>query len=204
MYQNSKSGLRQSRQNDTNDIVIIDYMKPTKIMVKNKSKKKYILSENMETCHLNLDCKIKNYDGTFFTNPNNPENNEVFPNCCLVEYHDQSQTVQDELDELDEQDEQDELDEINNQNLAASIANNSEDIETDSRKLANAFKPINWNVSNGGMSKSQYKAYLSKLSVKKLYKMAKDKGIKITKKRNNKTLYIKKDTIVKKLCNSRV
>lgn len=203
MYQNSKSGLRQSRQNDNNDIVIMDYMKPTKIMVKNKSKKKYILSENMETCHLNLDCKIKNYDGTFFTNPNNPENNEVFPNCCLVEYHDQSQTVQDELDELDEQDEQDELDEINNQNLAASIGNNSVDIEIDSRKLANAFKPINWNVSNGGMSKSQYKAYLSKLSVKKLYKMAKDKGIKITKKRNDKTLYIKKDTIVKKLCDSR-
>ena len=194
MSQNNKSGLSQSRQNDSNDVVIMDYMKPTKIMVNDKSKKKYILSENIETCHLNLDCKIKNYDGTFFTNPNNPENNEVFPNCCLVEYHDQSQTVQDE---------QDEQDEINNQKLAASIGNSSEDIETDSRELANAFKPINWNVSNGGMSKSQYKAYLNKLSVKKLYKMAKDKGIKITKKRNDKTLYIKKDTIVKKLCDSR-
>jgi hypothetical protein len=209
MSQNSKSGLRQSHQNDSNDVVIMDYMKPTKIMVKNrnsvndKSKKKYILSENIDTCHLNLDCKIKNYDGTFFTNPNNPENNEVFPNCCLIEYHDQSQTVHDELDKQDGQDKQDKQDEINNQNLAASIGNSSVDIETDSQELANAFKPINWNVSNGGMSKSQYKAYLSKLSVKKLYKMAKDKGIKITKKRNNKTLYIKKDTIVKKLCDSR-
>lgn len=194
MSQNSKSGLSQSRQNDSNDVVIMDYMKPTKIMVNDKSKKKYILSENIETCHLNLDCKIKNYDGTFFTNPNNPENNEVFPNCCLVEYHDQSQTVQDE---------QDEQDEINNQKLAASIGNSSVDIVIYSQELANAFKPIFWNVSNGGMSKSQYTAYLNKLSVKKLYKMAKDKGIKITKKRNDKTLYIKKDTIVKKLCDSR-
>ena len=36
MSQNNKSGLSQSRQNDSNDVVIMDYMKPTKIMVNDK------------------------------------------------------------------------------------------------------------------------------------------------------------------------
>lgn len=210
MSQNSKSESRKSNSlrnvsntshmnNDSNDVIILDYTKPTNI--NNKSKKKYILSEDIQTCHLNLDCKIKKQDGTFFTNPNNPHNNEVFQNCCLVEFQDESSTVQDEQDHQDEQDKQDE---INIQNFAATIGNKLvNNIETATEDLANAFKPINWDVTKGGMSKSQYKAYLSKLNVKKLYKMAKDKGIKITKKRNDKTLYIKKDTIVKKLCDSR-
>ena len=54
----------------------------------------------------------------------------------------------------------------------------------------------------GGMSRVQYKAYLAKMDVKKLYKIAKGKGIKITKKKDGKTTYIKKDTVVQKLCDA--
>lgn len=55
---------------------------------------------------------------------------------------------------------------------------------------------------NGGMSKLQYKAYLAKMDVKKLYKIAKGKGVKITKKKDGKTTYIKKDTVIQKLCDA--
>lgn len=54
----------------------------------------------------------------------------------------------------------------------------------------------------GGMSKMQYKAYLAKMDVKRLYKIAKGKGIKITKKKDGKTTYIKKDTVIQKLCDA--
>lgn len=54
----------------------------------------------------------------------------------------------------------------------------------------------------GGMSKMQYKTYLAKMDVKRLYKMAKNKGIKITKKKDGKTTYIKKDTVIQKLCDA--
>jgi hypothetical protein len=54
----------------------------------------------------------------------------------------------------------------------------------------------------GGMSKMQYKAYLAKMDVKRLYKMAKNKGVKITKKNDGKTTYIKKDTVIQKLCDA--
>jgi len=47
---------------------------------------------------------------------------------------------------------------------------------------------------------SQYKTMLEKKDVKKLYKMAKEMGINITKKKYGKTSYIKKETIVKKIC----
>jgi hypothetical protein len=57
-------------------------------------------------------------------------------------------------------------------------------------------------VKEGGMSKMQYKAYLAKMDVKRLYKMAKNKGIKITKKKDGKTTYIKKDTVIQKLCDA--
>jgi len=56
--------------------------------------------------------------------------------------------------------------------------------------------------NTGGMSKMQYKAYLAKMDVKRLYKMAKNKGIKITKKKDGKTTYIKKDTVIQKLCDA--
>ena len=57
-------------------------------------------------------------------------------------------------------------------------------------------------AATGGMSKMQYKAYLAKMDVKRLYKMAKNKGIKITKKKDGKTTYIKKDTVIQKLCDA--
>ena len=57
---------------------------------------------------------------------------------------------------------------------------------------------------NSKHARSQYKAALmEKKDVKKLYKIAKEMGIKITKKRNGKTSYIKKETIVKKLCDAK-
>jgi hypothetical protein len=57
-------------------------------------------------------------------------------------------------------------------------------------------------IMPGGMSKMQYKAYLAKMDVKRLYKIAKGKGIKITKKKDGKTTYIKKDTVIQKLCDA--
>lgn len=57
-------------------------------------------------------------------------------------------------------------------------------------------------IIQGGMSKMQYKAYLAKMEVKRLYKIAKGKGIKITKKKDGKTTYIKKDTVIQKLCDA--
>jgi hypothetical protein len=51
--------------------------------------------------------------------------------------------------------------------------------------------------------RSQYKKMLEKKDVKKLYKMAKEMGIKITKKKDGKTSYIKKETIVKKICDAK-
>lgn len=60
-------------------------------------------------------------------------------------------------------------------------------------------------VSVGGKNTklSQYKKMLEKKDVKKLYKMAKEMGIKITKKKDGKTSYIKKETIVKKICDAK-
>lgn len=45
----------------------------------------------------------------------------------------------------------------------------------------------------------KYKKFLDGLDVKRLQKIAKTKGIKITKKKDGKTVYCKKDTIVSKL-----
>jgi hypothetical protein len=52
----------------------------------------------------------------------------------------------------------------------------------------------------GGMKVSAYKKYLENLTVERLHKIAKSKGVKITKKSGGKTVYVKKATIVKKLC----
>ena len=56
-------------------------------------------------------------------------------------------------------------------------------------------------LTTGGKhtSKASYKARLEKKSVESLYKMAKKLKISITTKRDGKTKYIKKDTVVKKL-----
>lgn len=51
-----------------------------------------------------------------------------------------------------------------------------------------------------GMKKSTYKKYLDGLTVERLHKVASSKGIKITKKKDGKTTYVKKATLVKKLC----
>ena len=54
----------------------------------------------------------------------------------------------------------------------------------------------------GGMSKKMlaYKKKLDKLSVDKLKKIAANKHIKITKKKNGAITYIKKSSIIRKLC----
>jgi len=50
------------------------------------------------------------------------------------------------------------------------------------------------------MSVAQYKKYLEALTTERLHKIASGKGVKITKKKDGKTVYVKKATIVKKLC----
>lgn len=51
----------------------------------------------------------------------------------------------------------------------------------------------------GGYSRKRYRDYLEKMDVQRLYKLAKNKNISVTVKRDGKTKYIKKDTVVKKL-----
>ena len=73
----------------------------------------------------------------------------------------------------------------------------------EAKTFAEKFCPSHgYTTKVGGMSKMQYKAYLAKMDVKRLYKMAKNKGIKITKKKDGKTSYIKKDTVIQKLCDA--
>jgi hypothetical protein len=50
------------------------------------------------------------------------------------------------------------------------------------------------------MGVSQYKKYLEGLTTERLHKIASTKGVKITKKKSGKTAYVKKATIIKKLC----
>jgi hypothetical protein len=50
------------------------------------------------------------------------------------------------------------------------------------------------------MSIPQYKKYLEALTTERLHKIASGKGVKITKKKDRKTVYVKKATIIKKLC----
>lgn len=55
--------------------------------------------------------------------------------------------------------------------------------------------------SGGAMGvKALYKQKLNALDVEKLRKMAINRGINIRKKKNGKTVYVKKATIVQKLC----
>ena len=58
------------------------------------------------------------------------------------------------------------------------------------------------NQSGGGnqVAKTLYKKRLNALDVDKLRKMAINRGIHITKKKNGKTVYVKKATIIQKLC----
>ena len=61
-----------------------------------------------------------------------------------------------------------------------------------------------YNPQPGGKSRSKanaqkYRKFLDSLDAKRLQKIAKTKGIKITKKKDGKTVYCKKDTIVSKL-----
>jgi len=99
-------------------------------------------------------------------------------------------------------------DEIEVQNLAALLGNEKNPrAHNDLNELVKKFEKFNWNIqtTSGGASKPRYKtyrAYLKTLNVKTLYKMAKKKGISITKKQNGKTVYVKKDTVIKKLCDA--
>mgnify|MGYP001156129072 CR=1 FL=1 len=56
--------------------------------------------------------------------------------------------------------------------------------------------------TNGGADiKSKYKKALNKKTLEDLRKMAKGKGIKITTKKDGKSVYLKKSSIINKLCN---
>lgn len=62
--------------------------------------------------------------------------------------------------------------------------------------------PVSTSMVGGAkkMGVSQYKKYLEALSAERLHKIASGKGVKITKKKSGKTVYVKKATIIKKLC----
>ena len=53
----------------------------------------------------------------------------------------------------------------------------------------------------GADIKSKYKKALNKKTLEDLRKMAKGKGIKITTKKDGKSVYLKKSSIINKLCN---
>lgn len=57
------------------------------------------------------------------------------------------------------------------------------------------------NISGGTDIKSKYKKTLNKKTLEDLRKMAKGKGIKITTKKDGKSVYLKKSSIINKLCN---
>lgn len=57
-----------------------------------------------------------------------------------------------------------------------------------------------FNPSGGADIKSKYKKALNKKTVEDLRKMAKGKGIKITTKKDGKSAYLKKSSIINKLC----
>ena len=56
-------------------------------------------------------------------------------------------------------------------------------------------------ASGGADIKSKYKKTLNKKTLEDLRKMAKGKGIKITTKKDGKSVYLKKSSIINKLCN---
>jgi len=57
------------------------------------------------------------------------------------------------------------------------------------------------NAAQGGADiKTKYKKTLNKKTVEELRKMAKRKGIKITTKKDGKSAYLKKASIINKLC----
>ena len=66
-------------------------------------------------------------------------------------------------------------------------------------------EPVLEQLQQGGVRKTkkqrvEYKKRLVNMTVDKLKGMARSKKLKITVKRNGKTEYVKKDTLVKKLC----
>ena len=65
-------------------------------------------------------------------------------------------------------------------------------------KEVESWKGFQGGNKNSGRS-SAYKKYLENLTVERLRKMAISKGIKVTKKKDGKTVYVKKATMVKNL-----
>lgn len=70
-------------------------------------------------------------------------------------------------------------------------------------------KKVEWgcdctDTQTGGkrrMTKTEYRQYLDKKDVNTLRTMAKKRGLKISVKRDGKTKYVKKDTIINNLAN---
>jgi hypothetical protein len=71
-----------------------------------------------------------------------------------------------------------------------------EQIQKRKNQIATADTPTTPAMLGGAKSK---RAKLEKMKVARLQKMAVSKGIKITKKKDGKTVYLKKSTIVNKL-----
>lgn len=80
------------------------------------------------------------------------------------------------------------------------LANNAYAVQELSQIASNSLGPCTYKQRTmGGMSSSSYKKYLENLTTERLHKIAKSKGVKITKKKDGKTVYVKKNTVVKKL-----
>lgn len=63
-----------------------------------------------------------------------------------------------------------------------------------------ATAPAGPQLGGSSMRMGTYKKKLNNMTVEKLQKLAARKGVKITKKKDGKTVYVKKDTLVRKLC----
>lgn len=58
-------------------------------------------------------------------------------------------------------------------------------------------------IKGGKSDVARYRKYLQGLTLQKLQKIARSKLIKITRNKDDKTVYCKKSTIVKKLCDKK-
>lgn len=72
-------------------------------------------------------------------------------------------------------------------------------LPTNPQKLPDIVS-ANGQVGGARMKMAIYKKKLDNLNVEKLQKIATRKGVKITKKKNGKTVYLKKSTLVRKIC----
>lgn len=80
------------------------------------------------------------------------------------------------------------------------VVNSTQSVSDVNVKIPEPPKPPVTQLGGATNIKALYKQKLNALDVEKLRKMAINRGINIRKKKNGKTVYVKKATIVQKLC----